>query len=427
MILLVAVLAGLQAMAQPLPPAVIQLAAVRRHVNQELDRSAAMMCLETIERTRWDAKGQRRQSDRLQVEVALAGNREWFAWPGDEAFTRETPAEIAGGGLGSSGELFSHLRSVFRSPGASIRPAASGAAGRHLVYDFTVPMLGSEYRIAGLTGQASVSTAGRLWVDAQTFDVVRLEARAVDVPVQTGLREVTSHIDYTRMQIGGGQTRLAPQRAVLAIVDLAGAVNRNHIEFSHCREFGATSEVSFDSATERPTQQPIAVPAAFKTRLPPRTVIRTRLAAGEPVSLAQLHAGAAIEATLVDAIRQRGQEIAPAGAVVSGRLRWLEKREKEWMIGVELHTIRAGSTGIRFLAGLTAVRDPGGVNVRLPVPRQRERVELPAQRLGDFGTRVTYAETETIELLRLPGVGLFLLPAGAMDMPRGLELTWITE
>jgi hypothetical protein len=160
-----------------------------------------------------DAKGKRQQSDRLQVEVALAE------------------------------KLFSHLRSAFRSPGASIRPAPA-EAGRLLVYDFTVPMLGSEYRVAGLTGSAAVSTAGRLWVDAQSFDVARIEARAVDVPVQTGLREVTSHIDYTRVRIGAGVTRLAPQRAVLAIVDLAGAVHRNHIEFSHCREFGASSEIS---------------------------------------------------------------------------------------------------------------------------------------------------------------------------------------
>lgn len=426
--LLLAVLCGIPVNAQPLPHAVIQLAAVRRQVDQQLDRSAAMMCLQTIERTQWDAKGKRKQSDRLQVEVALVGDREWFAWPGDEAFTRETPAEIAGGGLGSSGELFSHLRSAFRAPGASIRPAAEAVAGRDLVYDFTVPLLGSKYRIVGLTGEAAVGKAGRLWVDAQTLDVVRLEARAVDVPVQTGLREVTSSIGYSRVQLGGGVAHLAPQRAVLTIVDLAGAVNRNHIEFSHCREFGASSEISFDrAAAERP--RPIAVPAAFKTRLPPRTAIRTRLAERSP--LAQLHAGAAIEATLIDAIRQRGKEIAPAGAAVSGRIRWLEKREKEWMVGIELHTIRAGGGGsnteIRFLASLTAVRDPGGVTVRLSVPRQRERVELPSQRLGNFGTLTTMTETETLELLRLPGVGLFMLPVDTTELPRGLELTWLTE
>ena len=73
-------------------------------------------------------------------------------------------------------------------------------------------------------------------------------------------------------------------------------------------------------------------------------------------------------------MRHRGKEIAPAGASVTGR-RWLEQRG-----------------GARDPTGLAHLRDE-----------------------------------ETFELLRLPGVGLFMLPASAARTPAGLELSWVTE
>lgn len=421
--------------AADLPPEVLKLAAIRRHMAPELKRTMGMTCLETIERSRWDGKGKLTQTDRLQLEVGFAGSRELFAWPGDDYFSTETPADLAGAGLGSSGELVAHLNSVFNAPGASIRPRQPSAAadGRLLRYEFEVPQFGSAFTVAGLTGSATVGSYGSFWADPDTLDIVRIENRARDIPVQTSLSEVIQSVDYARVILGGGVARLAPQRALTTAVHLDRSVHRNRIEFSHCREFGASSQVSFTGGVPATPEPPIAVPGGIKTRLPARIGFRVRLDGG--LELAAAHAGQPVTAVLVDAIKHRGRQLAAAGAKVTGRLRWLEQRKEEqqdghgrWMIGLEFTTLATEDGGaIRFLATLNAIQDPGGA-ARLYTPgRKRELIAVGHRRLGDLAAIEEFRQEETIELLRLPGVGLFTLPASTTRVPAGFELTWMTE
>ena len=215
------------------------------------------------------------------MEVAFAGARELFAWPGDEYFLSESPTMLVGGGLGSSGEFISHLRSVFLAPGASIFHAPQGrqAKDARLVrYDYLGPAFGSGFTVTGPGGSATVSSAGSFWADPESLDIVRLVSRAIDVPAQTGLSEVAQTTYYAPVTIHG-VGRLIPQRATSTTVDLAGAINRNQIEFSHCREFTASSELTFaeGSAPEKGPAAHVAVPGSVKTRLPPRLTIRIRL------------------------------------------------------------------------------------------------------------------------------------------------------
>ncbi len=327
-----------------------------------------MTCLETIERTRRDRQGKLKQSDRIQMEVAFAGARELFAWPGDEYFLSESPANLAGGGLGTSGEFISHLRSVFQAPGASIGLAAHGGEGRDtrlLRYDYRIPAFGSGFTISGPGGSATVASTGSFWADAESLDIVRLVSRAVDVPAQTGLSEVAQTAHYARV-IVNGVGRLMPQRAISTTVDLAGAINRNHIEFSHCREFTASSELTFTegAAPEISLSARVAVPSSVKIRLPARLTIRIRLdpAGDAGAKLATAHAGLTLSGTLVEAVKHRRRELAPAGAPVTGRLRWIEKRQEGWMIGIEFTTIQTAappaSEPVRLLATLTSIHDP---------------------------------------------------------------------
>ncbi len=372
------------------------------------------------------------------MEVAFAGARELFAWPGDEYFVSESPASLAGGGLGSSGEFISHLRSVFRAPGASILPAPQGSQGkdaRLLRYDYRIPAFGSGFTITGLGGSATVASAGSFWADAESLDIVSLVSRAVDVPAQTGLSEVAQTTYYAPVTIHG-VGRLMPQRATSATVDFAGAINRNHIEFSHCREFTASSELTFTEGSfpERNPSVRVAVPSSVKTRLPPRLTIRIRLdPAGEAgaAKLATAHAGLTLSGTLVEAVKHRGRELAPAGAPVNGRLRWIEKRPEGWMIGIEFTTIHTAAPPagepVRLLATLTSIHDPTGA-AQLRVQRRRhERVLISKQMLPHLTMIDTYQEEESVELLSLPGVGFLTLSPGAAEFPRGLELSWLTD
>ena len=55
----------------------LKLAALRRHMAPELRRMGGMMCLQTIERSRFGRQGKLNGSDRLQLE---GGNLTPVAW-----------------------------------------------------------------------------------------------------------------------------------------------------------------------------------------------------------------------------------------------------------------------------------------------------------------------------------------------------------
>ncbi|HTD43810.1 MAG TPA: hypothetical protein VK687_06495, partial [Bryobacteraceae bacterium] len=87
------------AFAQDLPPEVLLLSRVRRHVQEELQRLPNISCLETVQREHKPARGKVQPLDTVRLEVLNNGRKELFASPGDRKFSEQHPISYAGSGV----------------------------------------------------------------------------------------------------------------------------------------------------------------------------------------------------------------------------------------------------------------------------------------------------------------------------------------
>src|SRR2546427_13009506 len=70
-----------------LPPGVLLLSRVKRHVKQELARLPNISCLETVEREYQPAGGKLRALDTVRLEVLANGDHRPYASPGEAKFS----------------------------------------------------------------------------------------------------------------------------------------------------------------------------------------------------------------------------------------------------------------------------------------------------------------------------------------------------
>ena len=105
----------------------------------------------------------------------------------------------------------------------------------------------------GSKGQAGLR--GTFWVDPQTLDLVRLEERAFDLPLNRLVRDIATLINYARMRIGSSDA-LLPQSAETVITDFSGGQKKNIIEFTGCREYASKSVIHFGPMVAEPQPAP---------------------------------------------------------------------------------------------------------------------------------------------------------------------------
>jgi len=241
-----------------LPKHVLQLAQLKRNVQAALKTLPNYSCLETIERSiRKNAQQPFRHIDMVHVEVAVTGDRELYSWPGANKFEDRDITDMINSGTVSNGEFALALRSVIVN-NVSIVTWHSyeeqfgrfnelyAAKRRTIRWDYRIPynLSGWILRYGGRQGR--VSEAGSFWADAESLDVLRLETNADEIPPDLPLTAVKNTLEYARVRFGS-QDLLIPQSAELTVTELTGQQRRNVIEFSHCREFGARTIVSFDA------------------------------------------------------------------------------------------------------------------------------------------------------------------------------------
>ena len=124
---------------------------------------------------------------------------------------------------------------------------------------------------------------------------------------------------------------------------------------------------------------------------------------GEPV-------GALIEARVSADVKEKGKVVLPAGAVVRGRIRRLERQEGYYIVGLEFTDIETETGPARFYANLVDI-DKRAKFVLHKVLRSPRREML----------------SEDIYLTRyLPGVASFFVEGAALNLSRGFKSVWKT-
>jgi hypothetical protein len=411
--------------AQDLPPGVLALARIRARVRQAVDRLPDCTCVETVDRS-WKPAGKEiKPVDRAVLQVLFSGGKELFAAPGDTRWEADPMALLASGMMGNG--LFAlNLKIVFLNNQSVIayKGDETHAGLREARYDYYSSSMMSGYTLhhAGASGTAAIR--GSFWADPETYDLLRLEFHAEEIPPALLYSSVSTSIDYDRVRVGESDV-LLPQTADLRAVAADGDRKWNHIEFTHCQGFRTESALRYDAEQAAPAAQPAAAPPPplEESTLPPG--LRISIALSAPLS-DRNPVGSLIEGKVTGSVMQKEKVLVPQGALVKGRIRRLERYTDDggyFTVGLEFMRIETPSAGLRFYAELLDADSSEGAETHLSIARVQ-----PGEGAG-FGEQMTWTRTNSagVSTREVPGVGTFFVRGSRFTLPAGFKTVWRTQ
>jgi len=383
----------------------ILLRNIKLRMAQNLTRVPNYTCLETInrgthapERFVIAVPGKSvpfRRTDVLRLEVAEVSGQELYAHAGEHTFEKKDMIEFGNGGLIGNGMFTLFAHDVFTTSVPIYQFIGEEAMeGRTLIrFDFKVTPLQSGYEVGTPGRRAIVGYHGSFWADPETFDAVRLDLIADEVPHYTGLTDVGNRVDYAQVRIGSADV-LLPQGGALQARQVSGWASRNQISFTHCREYGVESLIRFDD----PADPADAARGTNYVDLPSGLQLSLRLET--PIDAGSAHVGDLVTALVDGDAKHKGTVVVPKDAMVSGRLRRVELHKEGWpyvLVGLELIQIEFDGKQSRFFAELEKVTLPPGAEGPKRVPSKD-----------------------------LPGVGLMSATGNHFRLPKGTRIVWKT-
>lgn len=339
--------------AQPakISPELANLVRIKTTMSRTLARQPNYTCVQEIERSRRRLPKRRFElHDLLRLEVALVDGHEMYAWPGARKFEQtDLTAMVSGGAIGT-GDFALHARSVFETSSPQFKFAGEATIrGRDtLRYDYVVPVLSSGYKIRSSTGEAIVGYHGSFWADPVTFEPLRLEVNADDIPESLGIAVAKDVMDYDRVHIGASDF-LLPIGSELTMTDLAGNESRNQTRFQSCRQYSGESVLRFDDA---PDDNGVSAAPAEKQ------VVQIPDGAGFDVVLetaidsANSAVGDQVKATLKSDLKSHGRLLFPKGAVLLGRITRLERHPDETVLELQFRQMESDDSRATLAAQL---------------------------------------------------------------------------
>jgi hypothetical protein len=156
-------------------------------------------------------------------------------------------AEI--GGSRSTGEFATILRAILTpGSGAEFRRLGGDTISGHqaIMFAFQVSRDRSGWRISAPSQLYYPAFKGTIWVDKETYLVLRIEQQARNMPSAFPFDAVESAVDYAGVRLGTAQSYLLPVDAeVMTCQRGTSLCQRNRIEFRNYRKFGAESNITF--------------------------------------------------------------------------------------------------------------------------------------------------------------------------------------
>lgn len=381
-----------------------QLSRFQEKVRQDITGLPNYTCLETIERSHRDPHARSFKSvDTVRIEVTSVAGKELFAWPGSHHFEDQNVTALVGGTIGSGlFSMFAHR--LFVEGGGIISFGADEKIDgrRALRYDFHG--LPGERSLRLTTGDVTetVAVKGSFWFDPVSLDLLRLDVYGEDLPYSLRLEEAVMRMTYMRVPMGGSEV-LLPKRSEFEMNRFSGESNRDVIDFSACREYGAQSTISFGAPASLPDTPKKAVhevqlPAGLLLPVGLETVIDSKTAS----------VGDTLHARMLEEVRSNGGSVIPAGAAVTGHIRKLDRSSPgaPYSLGIDISEIE--------WAGAHAV-----VNAELlDIDRKSAGVHL-ATYFDGHATKVVIEGG-------IPGAGVVFINGGKFRIAAGLRMTWRT-
>jgi hypothetical protein len=412
---------------QDLAPGVLALSRIRARVRQAVDRLPDCTCVETVDRYWKPAASEKEIApvDRVVLQVLFSGGKELFAAPGDTRWDADPMAFLASGLMGNG--LFAvDLKVVFLNNQCiiSYQGEEPHAGRRQARYDFYSSSMMSGYTVHNAGASGAVAIRGSFWADPQTFDLLRMEFHAEEIPPAVSYSAISTSIEYDRVRIGEGDV-LLPQAADLRITGLSGEQKWNHIEFTHCQAFHTESTMRFGAGDVASASAAAVAPAppVEEGTLPPG--LRVAIALSAPLE-DRTPVGSLIEGKVVGSVMQKGKVLIPGGTPVQGRIRRLERYSDAggyFTVGLEFMRIETPSRTLRFYADLQDVDRSEGADTFLGT------VHAEAGGFSGFHQQAEWSRTERVGIAthEVPGVGTFFVRGSRFSLPPGFKTIWKTQ
>jgi hypothetical protein len=425
-----------------LPKEVIELARIKYHMKQMLSRMPDYTCFETVYRSGRTRNKPLRLIDALRLQVGYVGGKEVYAWPNETQFGGAALGEIVGAGTLSTGEFTMHARAIFVNDNAVTKYAGAERLRGHdaLKYDFRISTFRSGWILNFDGDKATVGSEGSFWADAHSFDLLRLDFHAIEIPALFPLSGARIQIDYGRAQIGGSGMVL-PESSNLWMTRLDGSESRNRVEFSQCRSYRAEATLHFNG---EPGFDPSKASAAAAPAPPVEDVIlppnlQLPIALDAAIDSEKAREGDVVMAHVRSDVKLKGEVTVPKGAVVAGRIRRLESYtdpKPHTIVGIEFTEVEFDRKRALFLGALQYVDPFPGLSRALTIGPGRHGAapDIPQLDRGPDGmivpslpATINNERTETLTTEDLPGVGTFFIDGNRFVLPAGLRMTWRTE
>jgi hypothetical protein len=153
-------------------------------------------------------------------------------------------------GSWSTGEFGTTLRSLFhpgrRAEFTYVKQSQMNGVSTW-VYDYTVRREYSDWRI--MLGSQSIIPAytGRVWIDAGTAGVMRIEMSAINIPPEFPLDQVEASNDYGLVRLATADQYLLPTHAETLSCERGSPIcSRNTIEFRNYHKYTGEANIVFD-------------------------------------------------------------------------------------------------------------------------------------------------------------------------------------
>jgi hypothetical protein len=233
-------------------------------------------------------------------------------------------------------------------------------------WDFRVPQAASHYMLRMGLEEGLAGYHGTFWVDPKTFDLIRLEVIADEIPANVPLKVASDRMDYFLAKIGEGDF-LLPKGSQMTLTDNTGNESRNYTVFTNCRQYGTESTISF--ADPSPDAQPSLEPAK---PLPPIMLpegLTIMMALDNEIDGGRAAVGDAISATVSGTVKHGKDVVIPKGAKFKGRLTQLSRNGSDHLFSFEFNRIEFGGRQGILSASLVELgmpvvdRAPPGVRV----------------------------------------------------------------
>ena len=292
-------------------------------------------------------------TDRLRLDVTLTSQGEIYSWVGASKFEDSGIASVVHQGPIATGSFGAFLTIIFgQDPKSFQYQGTVRENGRTLMeYRFRVEKEESHYKVRVPDSWVHTGYSGSIWLDPATFEVARMMVQTDELPEATGSCQTTARMEFGMVRIGDSEFPL-PKQGGQRFVDINGGETENTTTFASCREYRGESTITFFPAPEAAGsgQSSAAPPAAIPAGLAFTFELTT------PISSDNAAGGDPFSGRLVSALRVKGKTIAPAHAVVEGRLLRVEVR-------------RVAPMGANFVLKLRTVEVAG---VKIPIEATRD-------------------------------------------------------